>query len=245
MAASESDRPTMKRPRKQNWSEAEVFLLLDNVEHHYDKLFGRFSANLTYREKRDLWEKIAEAFTNRNAEELKHKFQKLKSEKITEYNGYLKRVKATGGGPQPKPLSNVTERVIAIIGFSNPKISGLEGGIDTAHCGEVPSTSVQSSASSLDLRHGEDETTPRKKAPTTSQRRNLSSNSKRTLVDVQVHENLNKQHELIIGKIKKEHELLDLQLQVARLQLQNEETRKQILNKKLNREESDRYAFLE
>ena len=58
MSASESDRPTTKRPRKQNWSEAEVFKLLDNVEQHYDKLFGRLSASLTYKEKRDLWEKL-------------------------------------------------------------------------------------------------------------------------------------------------------------------------------------------
>lgn len=237
---SSSSNNTNKRTRKHNWSDEEVFRLLDYVEQNYDKLFGKLSSHLTYKEKRSMWEDIANKFNDRNAEECKHKFQKLKSEKIIEYHGYLKRVKATGGGPAPKPLSELTEKVIAIIGTSNPKICGLEGGIDTALPETESPSSVRSSSSSFD----KCEAPPQKLIKVDKKSTTTSLSQRPNLIEDQVRNNLQQQHELAIEKLKKETDLIDLQMNIAKLQLENEQKRKMLLDSELSRLDCDRYAFL-
>jgi len=120
------------KPRKSNWTADNIHRLLDHVELHYEKLIGRFSSNLSAKEKKHLWETIARDFPDREVEEVKRKFFNMKAEKVRSFSAYKKRIAATGGGPPPNPPSPLTQRIIKIIGEENPKVNGISGGIDTA-----------------------------------------------------------------------------------------------------------------
>lgn len=237
-----------RRSRKRNWDESDTYKLLELVEIHYDRLFGKFSAQLTNTCKKNLWNSIAESFEDRSGEECRHKFQKVKSENVIVYNRHRKQMNATGGGPPPKPLSAITEKVISLMGTSNPRISGIEGGIDTA----VPTTPTQrkrpifSGSCSFDS-SGHSNPYPNK-SPKLCENDSIKQRSPRkeskVSVDELLRQNLEKQHHLVMEKVKKEMELVDLQMNVAKLQYENELKRKEILEAEAARGESDRYAFL-
>lgn len=235
---------TIVRQRKQNWSDEEIVKLLDYVEVHYDQLYGKFSSNVTHQAKRRLWESTP--LQNRTWEECRHKFQKLKSEKITEYNNFLKASNATGGGPAPESPTEITERIIAIVGSKNPKISGIDGGIDTstsAICDDQPTHEENDDEEDI-IETAIDEPPSKLKRASNAASTGKGKSEVRSQLEDRVHQNLEKQHELSMEKLRNEMELLQLQSKVAQLQLENEEKRKVLLSKKLERFSSDEYAFL-
>ncbi|XP_052268473.1 myb-related transcription factor, partner of profilin-like [Dreissena polymorpha] len=124
-----------KNQRAKNWSHGEIAALAGAIEKHYTSLFGRFSQNLTSKDKSSLWKMIAEEVNavggwSRKDEDCQRKWTDLKSvvkKKGTEKACSMQR---TGGGPPETDISlkPIQEKILSMI---PPVLINGVGGVDT------------------------------------------------------------------------------------------------------------------
>lgn len=218
-----------QRSRKQNWSEHETIILLEAIEPRYARLFGKFSAKLTAKDKNSLWENIAQELAPRSVDEIKRKFSKVKSEKLILYSKFKRNSQGTGGGPPPRDPSPVTMKIIALVGGEdNPKVLGLQSGMDTSAMVDVSSDDNENDDSDTDdqpskrrkLIHGHQSTADLFPNP-----KPAIDTSKRPV----------KLQEQLVQQNEKEHEL---RMRLLHIQIENEEKKRSLLSKKLERYEN-------
>ncbi|WAR30822.1 hypothetical protein MAR_033364 [Mya arenaria] len=87
-------------------------------------------------ETKDLWIKINDAYNEdshhpRTAAELTKKWDNLVQTHRAKYSQYKRELGRTGSGTNPVKLSEVTERVMAVVGENSPNIVGLCSGLDS------------------------------------------------------------------------------------------------------------------
>ncbi|WAR30824.1 hypothetical protein MAR_033366 [Mya arenaria] len=87
-------------------------------------------------ETKDLWIKINDAYNEdshhpRTAAELTKKWDNLVQTHRAKYSQYKRELGRTGSGTNPVKLSEVTERVMAVVGENSPNIVGLGSGLDS------------------------------------------------------------------------------------------------------------------
>ena len=125
--------------RRPNFSNDEKAAIVDGVAAHHEKLFGKFSPILSDATKEDLWLEILEnvnskssAVPPRTVQEIKKKYQALKSEVKGVASQRKREMTATGGGQvQPeKPLTEIQEKLLQTIPLV--QIEGIPGGIDVS-----------------------------------------------------------------------------------------------------------------
>ena len=171
-------------------------LLFDEMEINYSKLFGQFSSKVTKEDKKKIWMTIADSL-NRDVEDVRRKFTALKSEKLRQYSIYRRKMNGTGGGPPPRDLSPLTQRLLDVIGENNPKVQGIGSQMDSSNL-----STVEAVEEAID---SDDENRPPK-----AKRVKVNKESKLESLLIQQSEE----------RHKKEMELLDLKIQNAKLKNQ-------------------------
>eukprot|EP00105_Crassostrea_gigas_P004176 XP_011417310.1 PREDICTED: myb-related transcription factor, partner of profilin-like [Crassostrea gigas] len=123
------------RKRNPNFSEAEIQILLKEVEKCKGVLFSKLSTVTTNNTKKRVWEAICEKVNScnssghaRNVDDIRKKWTTYMSETKKKVAKQRRELKKTGGGPPPADLTPLEESVIGIIG--DTPIDGIPGGID-------------------------------------------------------------------------------------------------------------------
>ena len=116
-----------KRPRKANFTDTEVRVLLEeiNLEHHV--LFMANTQAVTNKVKTDAWRKITDTISAcgvavRSPQEVKDKWRALKGVVLNKQRQQGK----TGGGPEEKPLP-YEDLILNIIGENSNLYTGIDG----------------------------------------------------------------------------------------------------------------------
>ena len=116
-----------KRPRKANFTDTEVRVLLEeiNLEHHI--LFMANTQAVTNKVKTDAWRKITDKISAcgvavRSPQEVKDKWRALKGAVLNKQRQQGK----TGGGPEEKPLP-YEDLILNIIGENSNLYTGIDG----------------------------------------------------------------------------------------------------------------------
>ena len=116
-----------KRPRKANFTDTEVRVLLEeiNLEHHM--LFMANTQAVTNKVKTDAWRKITDKISAcgvavRSPQEVKDKWRALKGAVLNKQRQQGK----TGGGPEEKPLP-YEDLILNIIGENSNLYTGIDG----------------------------------------------------------------------------------------------------------------------
>ena len=116
-----------KRPRKANFTDTEVRVLLEeiNLEHHI--LFMANTQAVTNKVKADAWRKITDKISAcgvavRSPQEVKDKWRALKGAVLNKQRQQGK----TGGGPEEKPLP-YEDLILNIIGENSNLYTGIDG----------------------------------------------------------------------------------------------------------------------
>ncbi|XP_052772700.1 uncharacterized protein LOC128211716 [Mya arenaria] len=104
------------------------------TNHDFQK--HKYTSRITSETKKDLWIKINDAFNEdsqhrRTAAELTKKWDNLVQTHRAKYSQYKRELGRTGSGTNPVKLSEVTERVMAVVGENSPNIVGLGSGLDS------------------------------------------------------------------------------------------------------------------
>ncbi|XP_062590298.1 uncharacterized protein LOC134251883 isoform X2 [Saccostrea cucullata] len=120
--------------RKRNWNEAEIALLVEQVEDKRDILKGKFSSSLTAADKSAAWTSIMNSINaiggcGRTLKEVKKKWQDIQSSTKKREVERLKTQRQTGGGPPPTDIKDWEKKIIGIM--SNTVVSGIAGGCDS------------------------------------------------------------------------------------------------------------------
>ena len=114
----------VKRARKKNWTDSEQHLLLDLVNDHYAKLFGKFSDTLTGKTRRIFGHPFQTTSQKELPTTLEKKITQMNSDNIKDYSELKKKIRGPGGEPPPEPSNRFMERILAIFGGDeNPKSS--------------------------------------------------------------------------------------------------------------------------
>lgn len=120
------------RKRNPNFSEAEIQIILKEVEKCKGVLFSKHSTVTTNNTKKRVWEAICEKFNScnssghaRNVYEIRKKWTTYMSETKKKAAKQRRELKKTGGGPPPADLTPLEESVIGII--VDTPIDGIPG----------------------------------------------------------------------------------------------------------------------
>lgn len=124
-------KPSNKRPRKNNFSEAEALFLSDKYEEFKSIIDAKHKDANTNRKKREAWDDILRQHQSRFAVErsltnLKEKLSKLKTEGREALLSQKKAKTATGGGKPPKDPSPAAQKIIDLCA-DTPGFKGLDG----------------------------------------------------------------------------------------------------------------------
>lgn len=117
-----------ERERKKNFSEAEIEIILSEVELKKHILFSSISSGVTGTGKSKAWKEVTDAVNvvsavPRTMPEVKRKWFDIKMEAKKRICAHRKNISATGGGGSLSKLSNTDERIAGIIGES--ALSGI------------------------------------------------------------------------------------------------------------------------
>ena len=112
------DPPSKKKMR---FSNCEIEVLLNEVDHRKSVLFGSLSTGVTNKNKQLSWQFVAAAVnevssTPRSFSEIKKKWSDMKVDSKKRIAEYRQSVLITGGGSGKPPPSPLDERVAGIIG---------------------------------------------------------------------------------------------------------------------------------
>ncbi|XP_059204107.1 uncharacterized protein LOC131983404 [Centropristis striata] len=147
-----------ERERKKNFSEAEIEVILGEVESKKNILFSSVSSGVTGTGKAKAWREVTDAVNvvsvvQRTTAEVKRKWFDIKLDAKKRISAHKKSASATGGGRSESKLSVADERIAGIIGETS--LSGIipEGDSDmpalesTSDAGECSSHDVAFPAS--------------------------------------------------------------------------------------------------
>ena len=120
-----------RKPRKHNFSSSEVAVLMEMVEQNLATLQSKLTNSVTNQKKKAIWQKITDAVNavgvdKRDVKEVREKWKSLHSTAKREFGTYKREANKTGGGPQPKPVSSATEKLIELF-QDTPQFAGLNG----------------------------------------------------------------------------------------------------------------------
>lgn len=127
--------PEDKKQRKAKFTDRELESLVDNVSIQYTVISAKFSDVLTNKHKIEAWRKVKESVnavgtSARTVEEIRRKWDDLKSRTKKKASDHKKNIIGTGGGEPPADdLSEIEQKIIDLIG--NTVVYGITGGIDT------------------------------------------------------------------------------------------------------------------
>ncbi|KAJ8346446.1 hypothetical protein SKAU_G00278470 [Synaphobranchus kaupii] len=113
----------MDQSRKANFLEDELTAMVEEIEDRQHVLFGGLNSGLTNKAKQVAWECVAAAVNevgqqDRTVADLKKKWSDLKLQGKKRIVIHNRSIKATGGGPGTPELSQMDQRIAAIIGES-------------------------------------------------------------------------------------------------------------------------------
>ena len=119
------------RNREKNFDTREIQLLTELVEKNIEIINSKFSNTVTNEKKKKIWENItiqinALGIANRTAKEIKTKWINMHQNAKKEYSDDKLYRRQTGGGPCPKPVSSISERIVDLFKGS-PSFDGLSG----------------------------------------------------------------------------------------------------------------------
>ena len=119
------------RNRGKNFDTREIQLLTELVEKNIEIINSKFSNSVTNEKKKKIWENItiqinALGVANRTAKEIKTKWINMHQTAKKEYSEDKLYRRQTGGGPCPKPVSSISERIVDLFKGS-PSFDGLSG----------------------------------------------------------------------------------------------------------------------
>jgi hypothetical protein len=125
------------RNRKPNFTDADAATQVESIESRYDIISSKFSDKLHLVDKKKAWEDVTEAVNveskvKRTVDEIKKKWDDMKTRTKKKASELKKKRNATGGGDPPDPTETLTEiemKIVAIIGETI--IHGIEGGMDS------------------------------------------------------------------------------------------------------------------
>ena len=123
------------RQRKAKFTERELSVLVDEIEGNYQIISAKFTDAVTNDKKNKVWIAItnnvnAVSCVQRTVDEIRRKWDDLKSRTKKKANDVKKDRQKTGGGEREEPdLTEFEQRVINLIGTT--VVYGLKGGIDT------------------------------------------------------------------------------------------------------------------
>lgn len=159
--------------RKANFSDREISVLIDKVEDNYKILSAKFSDVITSQEKNKVWNDIAEAVNavstvQRTTDELKKKWEDLKTRTKKKASETKKEMGKTGGG-EVEGDSALTETELRIIGIiGETLVYGLKDGMDTAEIIEVEHQSTSQRYNEESTSRANSETSPSVRSRSTS-----------------------------------------------------------------------------
>ena len=121
------EQPLRKRPRKANFSDSEVRVMLEEINIDHRVLFMANTQSVTNKVKARTWQKITEkasacSVAVRSPQEVKDKWRSLKGAVLNKQRQRSK----TGGGPEEKTLP-YEEMILAIIGENSTLYTGIDG----------------------------------------------------------------------------------------------------------------------
>ena len=128
------------KKRKANFSTNELKVLVEEMEVHYEFLSAKFCDSVTNARKDEIWRTIATkvnsvAAASRTVADIRKKWDDIKSRTKKRASEIHKDAKKTGGGePSEKPLTDIEEKIIDVIGKTI--VYGLPG-VDTASISSV------------------------------------------------------------------------------------------------------------
>ncbi|XP_034543279.1 uncharacterized protein LOC117815582 [Notolabrus celidotus] len=140
------------RERKKNFSEAEIEIILGEVESRKHIVFSSVSCGVNGTEKGKAWKEVTEAVNDvsavvRTIQEVKRKWFDLKIEAKKRIKLSKDNSTATGGGGPSQPrLCPIDERIAGIIGERETSISGIIPDGD----GDIPPLELSPSNSEAD-----------------------------------------------------------------------------------------------
>ena len=114
----------MSRKRNPNFTDAELQILLDEVERNKSILFSKLSNVATFSSKTKVWENIcrkvnaANTDHKRSVEELRKKWSTCTSNAKKQAALVRRESRKTGGGLPPEKLTPLQDKVVGIIGNS-------------------------------------------------------------------------------------------------------------------------------
>lgn len=124
-----------KERKKSNYSEAEIDVLLMELQMRGKVLFGSLSGGVTTKSKYVAWQAVTQAVNEvggkqRTLPEVKKKWADLKLQSKKRIAAHMAKVRLTGGGGPTSKLSPEDERICAIIGEGAVKGIYEEGDTD-------------------------------------------------------------------------------------------------------------------
>ena len=121
--------------RSKNFTLEEITSLVDLIQENKSKLFGSFSASLTFEEKARVWEEIAFKLSQlhgglRSKDDITKKWASILTKHMPIIAGKLALVRKTGGGSPEAQLTCLEEKVHSIKG--RELFEGIPLGMDTS-----------------------------------------------------------------------------------------------------------------
>ncbi|XP_064639805.1 nuclear apoptosis-inducing factor 1-like [Lineus longissimus] len=109
--------------RKKNFTDKGVALLLDLAEPHIKLLTSKLTNTVTNKLKKSVWYDIsrkinAQGVEQRTWREIKCKWQGLTSGAKNKIAKEKREKRKTGGGPGPRPLDPVSQKIVSLFGDS-------------------------------------------------------------------------------------------------------------------------------
>ena len=123
------------KARSKNYSQEEINTLVDLLQENKARLFGSFSASLTFEEKASLWDQIASGLTSqhgvhRSRDDVTKKWSNLLCKHKPLIADKIKSIRKTGGGPADAELTPLEEKIHSIRGTET--FEGISCGIDVS-----------------------------------------------------------------------------------------------------------------
>lgn len=126
---------TKEEHKKKNYSEAEIDVLLTELQMRGNVIFGSLSSGVTTKSKYVAWQAVTQAVNEvggnqRTLPEVKKKWADLKLHSKKRIAAHMAKVRLTGGGGATSKLSPQDERICSIIGEGAVKGVYEEGDTD-------------------------------------------------------------------------------------------------------------------
>ena len=221
----EEDGGSVIRKQEPNFKTEEIKFLLSNIKNAKGTLFGPLGPTLTFSKKIEAWitimdNMVAAGYPKRTKKQLKKKWEDQSSNTKLKYQTKMK----TGGGAVE--WNAVDDLVQNILGKDNPTLTSISGGIDSGdqvseESMHMPSTSKDHVGVLSEEKESEVQMiTPKRKAKETrlSLQPNLKTATTNELASL-YEQQMTEEHEMKLRILQKKEILVDLQIALAREEL--------------------------